>query len=215
MSSATISWEERHPIIIPKSNYTATLLVQHYHEQVAHQGRHITEGALRSEGLWILGGKRLVTSVIHKCVTCRKLRGAAEKQKMADLPADRVTQSDHSIPSIHTSWSICIWNLKRLRSTYQVKASQKASPGPSCHKSGPYGNIALNLKVIFLSQWRQVQNLADTLWSRWHQEYVVILQPRRKWQADRPKVEVRVARGGSPRVYLRRTSDLVLLLKGS
>lgn len=46
VSSATISWEERHPIIIPKSNYIATLLVQHYHERVAHQGRHITEGAV-------------------------------------------------------------------------------------------------------------------------------------------------------------------------
>ncbi|XP_030274392.1 uncharacterized protein LOC115582541 [Sparus aurata] len=33
---------------------------------------------------------RLISSVIHKCVTCRKLRGRLEVQKMANLPADRV-----------------------------------------------------------------------------------------------------------------------------
>ncbi|KAK7925507.1 hypothetical protein WMY93_007817 [Mugilogobius chulae] len=44
------------------------------HEQSAHQGRHITEGAVRGAGFWIVGGKRLVSSVIHNCVTCRKLR---------------------------------------------------------------------------------------------------------------------------------------------
>ncbi|XP_026178998.1 uncharacterized protein LOC113139742 [Mastacembelus armatus] len=67
------------------------ILVRWFHEQVAHQGRHITEGAVRSAGYWIVGGKRLVSSVIHKCVTCRRLRGKMEFQKMSDLPADRVT----------------------------------------------------------------------------------------------------------------------------
>lgn len=93
MSAATIPWEEKHPIIIPKNSHIATLLVQHYHERVAHQGRHITEGAIRSAGLWILGGKRLVSSVIHKCVICRRLRGSMETQKMSNLPADRLTQA--------------------------------------------------------------------------------------------------------------------------
>ena len=60
-----------------------------YHEQVVHQGRHITEGAVRAAGYWIIGGKHLVSSVIHRCVTCRKLRGRLQDQKMADLPADR------------------------------------------------------------------------------------------------------------------------------
>lgn len=38
-----------------------------------------------------MGGKRLISSVIHKCVTCGKLRGKMQAQKMVDLPADRVT----------------------------------------------------------------------------------------------------------------------------
>ncbi|XP_040908610.1 uncharacterized protein LOC121191510 [Toxotes jaculatrix] len=91
LSSADLSEEEKHPLIIPRTHHIATLLVRYFHEQVAHQGRHITEGAIRAAGYWIIGSKRLVSSVIHKCVTCRKLRGRLEEQKMADLPADRLT----------------------------------------------------------------------------------------------------------------------------
>nr|XP_020444354.1 uncharacterized protein LOC109953271 [Monopterus albus] len=85
------SENDKHPLIIPAGSHIATLLVRWVHEQVAHQGRHITEGAVRGAGYWIVGGKRLVAAVIHKCVTCRKLRGKMEAQKMSDLPTDRVT----------------------------------------------------------------------------------------------------------------------------
>lgn len=49
------------------------------------------EGAIQAAGYWITGSKRLVSSVIHKCVTCCKLQGRMENQKMADLPVDRLT----------------------------------------------------------------------------------------------------------------------------
>lgn len=58
---------------------------------MAHQERHITEGAIRAAGLWIIGSKCLVSSVIFKCVICHKLRGSLQIQKMADLPADRLS----------------------------------------------------------------------------------------------------------------------------
>ncbi|XP_074485799.1 uncharacterized protein LOC141764441 [Sebastes fasciatus] len=91
LQSADLSELEKHPLIIPANHHVATLLVRHYHNQVAHQGRQFTEGALRTAGLWVVGGKRLISSVVHKCVTCRKLRGRLEEQKMANLPADRVS----------------------------------------------------------------------------------------------------------------------------
>ncbi|XP_036002193.1 uncharacterized protein LOC118565663 [Fundulus heteroclitus] len=90
LSSADLTENEKHPLIFPSSSHIATLLVRYFHEQVSHQGRHMTEGAIRGAGFWIVGAKRLVSSVIHKCVTCRKLRGKMQVQKMADLPADRL-----------------------------------------------------------------------------------------------------------------------------
>ncbi|XP_038565562.1 uncharacterized protein LOC119896143 [Micropterus salmoides] len=81
---------EKNPIILPKGSHISLLLTQHHHEQVKHQGRHLTEGAIRAAGLWILGGKTLISSVLHKCVTCRRLRGKLEEQFMADLPPERL-----------------------------------------------------------------------------------------------------------------------------
>ncbi|XP_056879986.1 uncharacterized protein LOC130520291 [Takifugu flavidus] len=81
---------EKNPIVIPKDSYISLLLTRHYHKQVKHQGRHLTEGAIRAAGLWLLGGKRLVSSVIHKCITCRKLRGKQQEQRMADLLTERL-----------------------------------------------------------------------------------------------------------------------------
>ncbi|XP_033759487.1 uncharacterized protein LOC117341732 [Pecten maximus] len=81
---------QRNPVLIPK-HHIAVLLIRHYHEKVLHQGRHLTEGAIRSAGYWIIGMKRLVSSVIHKCVKCRRLRGTLGCQKMSELPIDRLT----------------------------------------------------------------------------------------------------------------------------
>nr|XP_055053880.1 uncharacterized protein LOC129439016 [Misgurnus anguillicaudatus] len=92
ISCADVSWEEKHPLILPRTHHISTLIVRYYHEQVAHQGRHITEGAIRAAGFWIVGSKRVVSAVIHKCVVCRKLRGSLQCQKMSDLPVDRLAQ---------------------------------------------------------------------------------------------------------------------------
>ena len=81
------------PIIVPKDSHLAILLIRHFHESVRHQGRLITEGAVRSGGFWILGGKKTISKVIHQCVTCRKVRGKTSIQQMGDLPPDRIQPS--------------------------------------------------------------------------------------------------------------------------
>lgn len=80
-------------VLIPGRHHIATLLVRHFHEEVQHQGRHFTEGALRAAGCWIVGGKRVISTNISNCVTCRKLCGKEDDQQMADLPVDRLTVS--------------------------------------------------------------------------------------------------------------------------
>lgn len=81
---------QKHPILIPGNHHIAKLLISYYHEQVHHQGCHFTTGAVRQAGYWIIGVKRLVSSLTFKCVQCRKLRGPLEHQKMSDLPKDRL-----------------------------------------------------------------------------------------------------------------------------
>ncbi|XP_063416403.1 uncharacterized protein LOC134698045 [Mytilus trossulus] len=90
LNKSNLKIHEKNPTIIPGKHYIAKLLIRHYRETVCHQGRHFTEGALRKAGFWITGAKRLIQSFIHRCVTCRKVRGTLEIQKMADLPSDRL-----------------------------------------------------------------------------------------------------------------------------
>lgn len=88
LTRAQLTSDEKHPILIPGRHYVTLLLIRHFHESV--QGRHFTEGAVRSAGFWIVGGKRLISSTIFNCVTCLKLQGKQEYQIMADLPANRL-----------------------------------------------------------------------------------------------------------------------------
>ena len=78
------------PLILPARHHLAVLLIRHYHETVKHQGRHFTEGAIRAAGFWLVGAKRSISSVLFKCVTCRKLRGKTECQQMGNLPPERM-----------------------------------------------------------------------------------------------------------------------------
>ncbi|XP_014673542.1 PREDICTED: uncharacterized protein LOC106813826 [Priapulus caudatus] len=87
---AETSYESRHPAILPQGSHMTDLIIRHCHEQTAHQGRGMTINQLRSSGFWILAGSRIVSRLIRKCVTCCKLRGKIQWQKMSDLPGDRV-----------------------------------------------------------------------------------------------------------------------------
>lgn len=44
----------RHPIILPKQHHLSSLVVQHFHQKIFHQGRHLTDGAVRAAGFWIV-----------------------------------------------------------------------------------------------------------------------------------------------------------------
>ncbi|XP_064458882.1 uncharacterized protein LOC135369153 [Ornithodoros turicata] len=91
LRNAHMNEEEKHPLTVPGRHHVGLLLLRHSHEKVVkHQGRHFTEGAVRAAGFWIVGGKRCISAMIHRCVTCRKLRRKCEQQKMSDLPEDRL-----------------------------------------------------------------------------------------------------------------------------
>lgn len=91
LHNSSLSQDEKNPVIIPGNHHIATLIIRHHHEQIHHQGRLYTEGAVRTAGFWVVGGKRKVSSLIHQCVICRRLRAPLQVQKMANLPQDRLS----------------------------------------------------------------------------------------------------------------------------
>ncbi|XP_041458034.1 uncharacterized protein LOC121410188 [Lytechinus variegatus] len=90
---ANIPDDVKHPVIVPRDAHLTALLIRHHHEEVNHMGRGSTHNQLRQAGYWVIGGSSAVSAIITKCVTCKRLRGPLEKQKMADLPTDRLEQA--------------------------------------------------------------------------------------------------------------------------
>ena len=90
LSRAEGSFEVKHPAILPQKGHVTDLIIRHCHQQTAHQGRGMTVNQLRTNGFWIIGSSTAVSRLIRKCVTCNRLRGVTQSQKMSDLPKDRV-----------------------------------------------------------------------------------------------------------------------------
>lgn len=93
LGRSTLLYGVKHPIILPRHGHITNLIIKYFHERVQHQGRGLTINEIRSSGYWIIGCTKAVSSFIHKCVICRRLRGKLQTQKMADLPEDRVEPS--------------------------------------------------------------------------------------------------------------------------
>ncbi|XP_033638549.1 uncharacterized protein LOC117299199 [Asterias rubens] len=87
---ANVSSELKHPVILPRKDHISELVIRHHHEKVHHMGRCTTHNEMRQRGYWVIGGSAAVSSYIASCVTCRKLRRPLQKQKMAELPEDRL-----------------------------------------------------------------------------------------------------------------------------
>ena len=96
---ARISHSMKHPIIMPKRHHVTSLIIRHEHRLLGHAGRNHVLCSLRKK-FWIIRGNSAVRQVISKCVTCRKLRGSTQDQKMADLPDCRL--DDDQPPFYHT-----------------------------------------------------------------------------------------------------------------
>ena len=93
LRNAFIPFDGKHPMLVPEKSPLALLLVRHFHEAVVHQGRMLTHSALRSNGFYIPGARRLIESYISTCGTCRRLRGEPVTPKMADLPLERLHET--------------------------------------------------------------------------------------------------------------------------
>ncbi|MEE9353165.1 MAG: hypothetical protein V3U94_01940, partial [Candidatus Thorarchaeota archaeon] len=93
LQSSSLSFQEKHPIIMPHDNHVTNMVIAYHHAKVQHQGRGMTLNEIRSSGWWIVGCSKAVSSYIHKCVKCRRMRRRVEEQRMANLPEERVEPS--------------------------------------------------------------------------------------------------------------------------
>ena len=92
LAHSSLSFDQKHPPILPQNSALSLLYVRHAHHQCLHGGPTMTSSILMPQVL-ILGRIRLFKSTIHACVPCQLVKPHSAQQLMGELPADRVTSS--------------------------------------------------------------------------------------------------------------------------
>ena len=92
LTNANLSFNRKHPPILPQDSALSRLFIDYAHKICLHGGLTLTSSKL-NEMVWVLGKKRLVKNYIHKCIACQRVKPHYVNQLMGDLPADRVTSS--------------------------------------------------------------------------------------------------------------------------
>lgn len=90
ITEAPTSFDSKHPMIVPSSHHVTRLLIEHFHQKLAHAGQEHILAQMR-ERFWIPKGRSVVRKVVRTCLTCRKYKATAMEQMMAALPAFRTT----------------------------------------------------------------------------------------------------------------------------
>lgn len=102
--NANISYDEKHPIILPGKHFVTKLIINMHHLDKGHGGVQLTTRSVR-ERYWIIGGRNAIRQVVFGCVTCTRYRkDATAKQKMAPLVENRVNVER---PFTHVSLDYC------------------------------------------------------------------------------------------------------------
>lgn len=90
LHNAIMSFDNKHPIILPRVHAVTQQITDQMHKDTLHGGPQLMLNLLRKK-YWILHGKRTVTDMYKKCLACKRFKAATVQQKMGNLPEARVT----------------------------------------------------------------------------------------------------------------------------
>ncbi|XP_018396214.1 PREDICTED: uncharacterized protein LOC108774572 [Cyphomyrmex costatus] len=89
LGNSTFDENRKHPYILRNDQLTR-LIVLEAHKRCLHGGIMMTLATLRNN-FWMLQARKLVRSVIYRCVTCARIRAELPSQIMSALPECRVS----------------------------------------------------------------------------------------------------------------------------
>lgn len=89
LQKANIPYQQKHPMILPKSHYFTKLLIEDAHIRTLHGGTQTVVPYLRQQ-FWIVDDKKTVSHQLKKCFECIKNNPKIITQLMGNLPYHRV-----------------------------------------------------------------------------------------------------------------------------
>ncbi|XP_063901935.1 uncharacterized protein LOC135121564 [Zophobas morio] len=89
LKKSSLSYDIKHPILLPKGHHITKTLVQYEHEKQLHAGLQGTLASIR-QIFWIPAARTVVRGVLHKCFNCFRTNPKPLFPPMGDLPKSRL-----------------------------------------------------------------------------------------------------------------------------
>ena len=93
LEKAQVSFEVKHPVIMPSKHHVTELNIRNYHQREGHCGSTQVLAAVRQK-FWIIRGHSAVRRVVGNCLDCRRRNAQPGEQLMATLPPAQLASSD-------------------------------------------------------------------------------------------------------------------------
>lgn len=90
LRNAPVTYNQRHPMILPDRHPLTDLILKFYHLSNLHAGPQLMTAAVR-ERFWPLRVRNLARQVVHSCIKCFRCKPEVMEQLMGELPPERVT----------------------------------------------------------------------------------------------------------------------------
>lgn len=106
LSNSDMPYAVKHPILLPRTHPLTALIIQEAHNRVFHNGVKETLTEARRK-FWILKGRSLTRSLLHRCILCKRFEGAPfrpppppplPRHRIKDDPAFSYTGVDFAGP---------------------------------------------------------------------------------------------------------------------
>jgi len=97
LENALITYEAKHPIILPYHHHATDLIISQHHQKTGHLGQEYVLSSLH-QSYWIIKGRSAVRRVFSSRFQCKKFGAVRREQLMADLPKEK---SDVRRSAIH------------------------------------------------------------------------------------------------------------------
>ena len=121
MRRTDLTFDIKHPIILPAKSVVTKLLVEEFYKTAGHLGHKFMLANLRKK-FWIMKGNSITRKVIYDFMTCKKLQSKHIVQQMADLPTERLSGDVPAFANVGLdcfgSFEVCVcWleNRKEIR----------------------------------------------------------------------------------------------------
>ena len=92
LENSDLTLDQRHPIILPRSHFITTLIIEDTHKENMHASGQLLLSLIRQK-YWIPGARNVLKKVTQKCVHCLRLKATTATQLMGQLPEVRVRPS--------------------------------------------------------------------------------------------------------------------------